>query len=164
MSFSESFVKKTNKISFAISIISYAAFAFSAVSITADVFMRYFFNRPFSGVIELNTYLMPVMAYMALAYTQFKKQHIRVTIVTKRLDDKYRKYSKVLGYALGLIITLLIGKQGWIYAINAFAKGESTLVGMTTMKTWWARFALPIGMWALSIQFLSDLFDELKNK
>jgi len=156
----ESAVKFINNISSTIARLSYVVFTLSVISITANVIMRYVFDKPILGTDEINRYLIPVMAYLGIAYTQLRKNHVRITLLTMHLDKIYRKSSRIVGYILGILVTLFIFKASLDYAIHAFSVGETTLVGASTWPIWWSRFALPIGMLLLAIQFISDILNE----
>lgn len=164
MNVKDFFVEKINRFSNIIAKISYVAFTFSAISITVNVFMRYIFDSPILGVDEVNRYLIPVMAFAGLAYAQFKRSNVRMTIITSHLEEKYQKLSRMIGYILGFIVVILIGITGWNYAMHSFAIKEATLVGASTCTIWWSRFALPIGMWSLGLQFVSDILNEKYSK
>lgn len=56
----------------------------------ADVFMRYCFNRPFNGTVELTGLMMSLVVLLCTAYAQWTKTHIVMDIVTLRLNESNR--------------------------------------------------------------------------
>jgi TRAP-type C4-dicarboxylate transport system permease small subunit len=52
----------------------------------ADVVMRYAFNRPFSGSVEVTEFAMSLIVFLALPYTGWAGAHISVDLFEKYLD------------------------------------------------------------------------------
>ena len=46
---------------------------------------------------------------------------------------------------------------------KALRENESVLVGINVMPIWWAKFSIPIGFWALSLQCLMDLIRRIQS-
>ncbi len=57
-----------------------------------DVLLRYFFNRPLDGTIELTELVMVVVFFSSVAYTQWQKGHVTMDIITARLSAKNRAH------------------------------------------------------------------------
>jgi len=144
-------------------IISHCAFSFVVLSTLYDVFLRYFFNKPILGVIELNQCMMPIMVFMAVALTQRYQGHVKVTIIVNRLKENHQIFFELTAYALAFVFTAVFGWETWLDAIKALRENESVLVGINVMPVWWAKFSLPIGFWALSLQCLMDLIGRIQN-
>lgn len=141
----------------AVASVSYLAFTFVVLSTLADVFMRYFFNRPILGVIELNECMMPIMVFMAVALTQRHRGHIRVALVLNRMKPGHRRILEGLSLVVGFLFILVMGWETGEDAVTAFRRQESVLVGLKVAPIWWAKFALPIGLWSLCLQYLLDI-------
>lgn len=136
---------------------SYWAFAVATLATLTDVFLRYVFGRPILGVIELNECLMPVIIYMGLAVTQKYRAHIRVTLLLNRLQPRYREALDLLSYTLGLVFIFTMAVVTWQDAIHALQRREAVMVGMDILPIWWSKFFVPVGLWAFSLQYLSDI-------
>lgn len=54
----------------------------------ADVLLRYCFNNPISGTVELTELLMAIIYFGALAKVQWDKGHICMDIITSRLGER----------------------------------------------------------------------------
>ena len=52
----------------------------------ADVVMRYVFNRPFSGSVEITEFSMALIVFLAVPYTGWVGAHISVDLFEKALD------------------------------------------------------------------------------
>ncbi len=78
---------------------------------TADVFLRYTFNRPIIGVFEMTEFMMLIVVGFALAYTQLTKNNINVDILTNKLPGKAQAALDVFSYLLGFGVFALIAWQ-----------------------------------------------------
>ncbi len=58
----------------------------------ADVVGRYFFNHPVQGTNEITGLLLVLVAASALAFSQIKKGHIRVDLITQSFISQRPKY------------------------------------------------------------------------
>lgn len=156
MRISNRLVTIVGSISGSVANISYLAFIFVGLSTLVDVFLRYFFGKPILGVIELNECMMPIMVFMAIGLTQRHQGHIRVSLVLNRMKPKQKKILEALSLVLGFLFIFLMGWETGKDAFMAFCRHESILVGLNVVPIWWAKFALPIGLWSLCIQYLLD--------
>jgi TRAP-type C4-dicarboxylate transport system permease small subunit len=136
---------------------SYLAFAAATLATLTDIFLRYIFGKPILGVIELNECLMPAIVFMGLAATQKYRGHIRVTLMLKRLQPRFREVLDLLAYVLGLVFIFIMAIVTWQDALHAYQRRESVMVGMDILPIWWSKFFVPIGLWAFSLQYLSDI-------
>ena len=78
-------------------IISYSAAGVLALMMfltAADVLLRYLFNRPISGTMELTSYMMAVLVGFGLSYCALKKGLITVEIFTSRLSPRIQAWSR----------------------------------------------------------------------
>jgi tripartite ATP-independent transporter DctM subunit len=79
------------------------AFLFLMVSFTfVDVVMRYIFNRPIKGVLEITEVMMILAIFLAVAHTHNEKSHISVDLITSRLAPKSRLVMEFITTLLGL--------------------------------------------------------------
>jgi TRAP-type C4-dicarboxylate transport system permease small subunit len=53
-----------------------------------DVLLRYVFNRPISGAMEITEYMMVILVSLGLAYCAFVKGHVSVEVLTSRFSPK----------------------------------------------------------------------------
>lgn len=52
-----------------------------------DVFLRYFFNSPISGTIEITEFFMVIVFFTSVSYTQWTGGHIVMDVVTAKLSQ-----------------------------------------------------------------------------
>lgn len=91
-----------------------------------DVGLRYIFNSPIPGALELVEYLMAVMVPFALTIAAFNKAHIGVELIMERFSERVRRYVACLTH---LMITILYGLVTWQSFLYIFEQQSS---GMTS--------------------------------
>lgn len=122
---------------------------------TADVAGRYFFNSPILGAFEITEYLMSLLVFSFLAYTQSEKGHISVDIVFDRLPQRLKCVVYRFNHLACLLIMLFVTRMGVQRAIELAHSGErSTLLKIPVYP--FAMF-LVIGCAVFCIEFLIDL-------
>ena len=84
---------------------------------TVDVVGRYIFNRPITGVFELTEYLVLILIFSFIGYTQSKKGHVAVDILLPVLPPRLKKLIDVANH---LVCLALMGLITWM-------GGEKTL-------------------------------------
>jgi tripartite ATP-independent transporter DctM subunit len=82
--------------------------ALMVLLITLDVVLRYFFNRPIKGSYELIEFMMVVLVFLGLGYTQTKKGHISITLFTGKLSPGQLSVIRSATYLLCLAIFAMI--------------------------------------------------------
>ncbi|WP_077213273.1 TRAP transporter small permease [Bacillus dakarensis] len=79
------------------------------VWIFLDVTLRYFFNSPIQGTIELTgEYLMVLLVYLAISQTQKHDEHVRVTFLEEKFSEKMKKVTKFITNILAAPFFLFI--------------------------------------------------------
>jgi TRAP-type C4-dicarboxylate transport system permease small subunit len=123
---SESFGKiilPVKKIFLAVSIACLALMMF----LTAlDVGLRYIFNSPIPGALELVEYMMALIVPFALAITAFEKAHIGVELVMDRFPKRIRS---CVACVTNLTVFALYGLITWQNFLYIFEQHDS---GMTS--------------------------------
>jgi len=95
-----------------------------ALVIGIDILLRIFFNRPITGVIELETFMLAVMCFFSLAYTMIKGGHVSVDIFTNSLSSKQRSFLGIIFSILGLFIFVVICWQYVGKTVESVKMGE----------------------------------------
>jgi TRAP-type transport system small permease protein len=81
-----------------------------------DVLLRYVFNRPISGALELIQYMMLVTVVSGFAQCTVEKSHIRVEVLIDRCPSKVRALLYGVTSFLSLALVVLITWQSVMYA------------------------------------------------
>lgn len=103
-----------------------------------DVFLRYMFNSPLNGSIEITEMLMSVVLFSSVAYTYWMRGHVSMDIVTGKLSELNKN-------RLGAITTL------WSMVVVCFCMGCMYRYAMTThdVTSVWSVSYTPFILYAL---------------
>lgn len=79
-----------------------------------DVFLRYFFNSPISGTIEITEFFMVIVFFTSVAFTQWTGGHIVMDVVTAKLKPSWQDKLQIVTYcwsiaAVGACLAAMIG-------------------------------------------------------
>lgn len=95
------------------------------VGTVLDVIMRYFFNAPFRGSLELTEYAMALIVFFSLAYAGWTGAHIAVDLLEKWLDRPSLRYlPSLMALAGGVLFAIIAWRmsveaiEGWTQASN----------------------------------------------
>lgn len=83
-----------------------------------DVFLRYIFNRPVSGSVEIVEVMMALCIALGMAYTGIVKGHISVELLVSRFSPRAQAALDVFHFLIATIMFLLMGwktgQQAWV--------------------------------------------------
>lgn len=123
-----------NKISNAISYVSFACFLAICLLSVADVIGQRVFNNPILGAYELVERMMLCAVFCAFAYGQTQKSHINMTLVIAKLPRVPQmivfSLMSLLSAAMALVLTYAAGVQIGV----AYTAG--TVTGMLHIPLW----------------------------
>ena len=83
-----------------------------------DVAGRYFFTKPILGTFELTEFMLAVLVFCSLGYTQVCKGHIRIDVVASRLPSRAQAVIDALIYLGSLGLFSLVIWQSTANAIR----------------------------------------------
>ena len=117
----------------------------------AEVLMRYAFNSPIPGHLELSELMMPVIVFLALSYTQAMHGHVGMEIVLDARTPMARRY---LGIAVLLVSIFVCAVLAFFSGKNAIQLWQYDDVTMSPpyFKTWPSAAAIPIGYALISLR------------
>jgi TRAP-type C4-dicarboxylate transport system permease small subunit len=118
-----------------------------------DVAGRYFFKAPIQGTHEITGLLLVCVSACALAYSQIKKGHIRVDLITERLSLKGRLIVDVVAYLFCVFASSLITIQTLARAREYFFSTRGNLT--ETLGIPFFPFLLILGLGFLSLTLVS---------
>lgn len=111
---------------------------------TADVFMKYFFNAPITGTVEtVAFYYMVGVVFLPLSFIELKGRHIAVDLLVQRLSDTGQRICLGIALLLSCIFFTMMAWQSSIDAWRAMGVGE-IVMGPTELVIWPSRFILPV--------------------
>ena len=122
---------------------------------TADVAGRYLFNSPITGVFELTEFLVLILIFSFLAYTQSGKGHVAVSLLVAHFPKKTQKAVALFNHSLCLIIMILITYMGFERALEMLEFQEaSPNLGVPIYPF---VFYLVVGCLVMCIEYVRDL-------
>lgn len=90
---------------------------------TLNVALR-IFQVPVSGTYEIVSFLGAIVTAGALGYTQKRKDHIVVDILSERFPEPVKRVLDGLSYAILLILFSIISWQTFVYGKRLWQTGE----------------------------------------
>lgn len=93
-----------------------------------DVAMRYLFNRPIPGGLELVEYMMAIVIPFAVTITAYRKAHIGVDLVMDRFTHATRAYVACVTTALECFLYAFITWQGYLHIAEQYHSGLTSAV------------------------------------
>lgn len=93
-----------------------------------DVGLRYIFNRPIPGALELVEYMMAVLVPFALTITAFNKAHIGVELIMERFPMRVRRHVACATHLMAATLYATITWQGFLYIFEQQASGMTSAV------------------------------------
>jgi TRAP-type C4-dicarboxylate transport system permease small subunit len=115
------------------------------VQMVADVILRFFFNRPIEGSLEIvSVYHMVAVVFLPLALVELTHGHISVDVVVQLFPKGVRRAVEVFGYIVCAVFFAVLGYQTLLDALESFRTDE-ILMSSIYVTIWPAKFLLPIG-------------------
>ena len=95
----------------------------------ADVILRYVFNRPFSGSIEVTEFAMSAIVFLGIAWCGWLGGHVAVDILERPLEDPRLRFVPVI---LTFTSAVLFAAIAWLTVDEAL----STMSRVSNMMRW----------------------------
>jgi TRAP-type C4-dicarboxylate transport system permease small subunit len=124
---------------------------FIALFVGADVFMRYVYNSPIQGQLELSELMLPIIVFLALSYTQATHGNIGMDLVMDALPPKPRRYATMAAMLISIFICSVLA---YFSAKNALQLWRYDDVTMTPpyVKTWPSAASIPLGFFLVALR------------
>ncbi len=114
------------------------------------------FHVSVPGVYELVQYMMVLIIFGGLAYTESTGHNIRMDAVTSRLPKLTQRILDATGLTLCLVISIFIVISSVMGTVNSFSTNE-VIGGLVNYPVWPGKIIVLIGMLALSFRFFLSL-------
>ena len=135
---------------------------FSMMCLTiADVAGRYIFNKPILGAYELTEFMVLVLIFSFLGYTQAHKSHVAVDLFIMFFPQKFKIAIEIFNHLACLAVMILITWMGFEKAIEMMETGESS--PNLALPSYPFVFFLVLGCAVLCIEFIRDISLILKS-
>ena len=120
-----------------------------------DVFLRYVFNQPVPGGMELSEYMMVILIAFSLPYTGLIKRHITVDLIISRFSPRVQAIVNSITTMASLCFFSVVTWQSGLYVKATVHSGwKSPMLGIPTFP-FVGVVTISCGM--LCLVFLADL-------
>jgi len=96
--------------------------------IAVDVFLRFFFNRPIAGSLELEQYMLATVVFLSLGYAMMEDQHVNIDFISSRYSAKGKLVSKSIFALLSIYLFAIVCWQNLRRAFEAIEEEEIGIV------------------------------------
>ena len=131
--------------------------------VCADVIMRYVFNRPIAWAVEGTEYGLVLIAFLAAGWLLREKGHTNIDIIVVYFGASTQRHLNIVTNILGAIICLIIAFYSAQATWDQFQRGVLLAKAVEIPKAY-LFFVIPLGTFLLSMQFLRNAYELLRNK
>jgi TRAP-type transport system small permease protein len=125
-----------------------------------DVILRYGFNRPFSGSLEVTEFAMSAIVFLGIAYCGWIGGHVAVDILERPLDDPRLRFIPVI---LTLASVVLFAAVAWLTAADALTSMQR-ISNMMRWPHWPFQLTVAFGSAMYAIVLLLQVVGMLRRK
>ena len=104
-------------------ILSFICIIITMLIMSTEVVMRYFLNRPLGWSVEISTYLLVYICYMAAPYVLKNERHVTMDIVYSVLPVHLKAWLDVITSFLIIVISLTITWYSWKVTMDLYQTG-----------------------------------------
>lgn len=129
-----------------------------------DVMLRFVFNSPIQGTIEITgEYLMVLLVYLAISSTQKYDEHIKVTILLDRFPEMAKKITKFITNILGAILFVYIAVFNFQSGLD-YMEQNIRSAGVLNYPLAPALFIISIGLFMITLRLVLECISILFPK
>ncbi len=124
------------------------------LQMAADVALKYFFNAPIEGNLEVvSFYYMVGVVFLPLAMVELRHEHINVDLFVRLLPKPLQNLVYAFGCLLSATFFAVLAYQTYLDALKSTRIGE-VMMGSDYVTIWPSRWALPLGFSVLCLALL----------
>jgi TRAP-type C4-dicarboxylate transport system permease small subunit len=129
---------------------------------TGNVILRFFFNAPYRGAYEIVGFLGAIVIAFALGYTQKRKAHIVVDILSERFPKQVNRILDGVNYFVTMIFFAIGAWQVFVWGMKIARSGEVS----ETIKIMFHPFVycVAVGFIIFSFTLMVDFLKNLQRK
>ncbi len=122
--------------------------------------MRFLFNSPIVGYIDMIELAMPILAVLGISYAQRHGVHIRMDILIERLRGRTFWLIECFNALVTLAIILCLTAFSWVFFHDAYTSGDSTVDA--ELLTWPSKILVPISLGVMALRMLVQLLGSIR--
>jgi TRAP-type C4-dicarboxylate transport system permease small subunit len=120
----------------------------------ADVIMRYLFNSPIVGALELTEFSMAIVIFLGLVLLTSQEGHVTVDLIDNFVPDKIKPIQKIVINLINLFVMVIISWQLWLKAETAAEYGDRTEYLFMPLSPLLAFMSIMVGISGLILFFI----------
>ena len=124
---------------------------------SVDVTARSLWSRPIPGTLELSSYMLAILILLGVAYTHQMRGHVRVTMLTDRLPEKWRESLNIITTLLTLFIVVIVLWQGIVVAFESGAVSDMLRIPELPF-----RLLVSVAALLMAFELIFDLVDSFR--
>jgi len=132
------------------------------LAVCADVFLRYFFNRPMFWVLESTQFALVFITFLGATWVLKNDGHVKMDIVINRFSQLTQTRINVVTSILCAIICLVVTWYGAIVWWD-YLQIDYLYPGSLKIPAYLLEIVIPIGGLLLFIQFLRKAYNYLEK-
>jgi len=130
--------------------------------IVYEIFMRYFYGRPFRGGYEMTELIMSIIVAFGLPYTAITKGHVSVDILSRWLDRPYMRWLNFLVFFTAAVLLAMVAWRSGLHAFSGLRFGDAT--NMMRIPKFPFQLAIAISAGLFSLVMLLEAAKALRAK
>jgi len=116
------------------------------LQVAVDVALRYATGSGLPGTLTIvSYYYMVIVAFVPLGFAELRRAHIQMDLVTNLMPRRGALWVTGWGLVPTGLVTGALTVRGVEEALNQMQIGAAQVQGTTSIPTWPAQFALPLG-------------------
>jgi TRAP-type C4-dicarboxylate transport system permease small subunit len=127
------------------------------------VFNRFVLNLPTSWQTEFVTYALLASTFLGAPWVLLTRGHVNVELIPLMLGPRGRFLLALMAYSVSTVLCVLLTWISYEFWLEAWEAGwtSDTIWGP---KLWKAYLSMPIGFFAISLQYIADLLCLLSGR
>jgi TRAP-type C4-dicarboxylate transport system permease small subunit len=89
---------------------------------------RYIFSMPIPGLVEMSSFMLVIIIFMAGAYTEALKEHTTIDVLVKKFPGKAQLVVNVFTHLLSIVITVFAFWQTIVHGLFIMKAGKVSTV------------------------------------
>jgi len=158
----KNFYNFVNKLSLLGAYLSSILIVLLVLLLLSEIFIRYFFHMSTMIADEYSGYLYLAAIFSGLAYTFDKNAHIRINILTSKINKKSNKFINVFASLVAIIVLTFAFYRTILFTYDSYDM-QMTSEGVSQTPLYLTQFIMPIGIALFILSVLSFVVKELKN-
>lgn len=142
-----------NRINDSLAILAGILVIYMMLSVSYEVVMRYFLNRPTSWVVDIASLAILYFTFLGAAWLLRKDGHVYMDMLLIRLRPRIQSLINIITSILGAFVCFALAWYGTKLTWEHFQEGIYTW-GVLSLPSPLSLFIIPAGFFLLFIQFL----------